>query len=360
MINMTDDKLFLLVKDIFYNEVVVECDNKTLEIDDFRPTLYFKTKSSNNDYMYDKSMKHIEPLLIIDNKEEFDKYLFIYVKKALMFYADNKITHNNLKYIISLVFVNATSYDLSNPIIYLRHRINMLNNEIKYNSYDKFLEYNVKTEVVKENIVLESPYSFRITLSDDINIYELPRIMFGIDNNIAYVYAIQNKFRKNNDLKKKINRILFKFNKDFTDESDNYFLNGKDVTMSFIASIIYFIKYLNSINISSIKIVPIMPIRYNSHYESNNRRLEAASHMCSEDEYNKYEMELKEKDKLYDDNIFMKIVRTFYRISMQGDVVNINFDPLSLIDGINISIDEDGLFNNELMNEIYNGVCIKK
>lgn len=350
---MIKDNFSELVNKIFYEEIVPECANRTLSIGDFSPTLYFKTQINYDYKLTDKDINP-DPILIINNKEEFDKFLCKYAKIAVDFYANGHITHDNLKYVMSLVFANASDYELSNPIMYLDRRIKMLENNLLFEKQTKFLNYDAKTEIVKANVVLEAPYIFKTTIFNEEDSYMLPNIMFGICDDTAYVYAIQNKFKEKNKLQKKINRLLFKFNDGFKEEEKDELLNGTDVTMSFIASILTFINYLNENNISKIKIMPQMPIRYNSHYESYNRRLSHFKEVYTDEEFIDYKNLHDDINKSYDDNIYMKIIRTFYRMSMQGDVINMNYSLVSLIDGLDININSDGSFNNDLYNEIYN------
>ena len=355
---MEEDKLFIFIKKIFYNEIVPECSNKSLKIKDFSPTLFFKT-SINKNYKI-SSDETVEPILMIDNKDEFDIALYEYTKEAIKFYGNSKITHDNLKYVMSLIFANAGYCDLANPVYYLKHRLNLLRNNIEDDLEITFLGYDSKIEIEKQNIGLEAPFSFKVSIFEDNDYYTLPEIIFGIDDSCAYIYAIQNKFRKTNKLSKKVKRILYKFNSNFNDDTKEEVLNATDVTMSFIASIVIFIKYLNSINIDKIILKTNMPLRYNSHYESYNRRFKHFKEIYSYTDYGNIKYLYDTKNKLYDDNIFMKIVRTFYRISKQGDVIDLDYSSFNINSDINIFINKEGKFNNDLYNDIYLDSNIKK
>ena len=96
-----------------------------------------------------------------------------------------------------------------------------------------------------------------------------------------------------------------------------------------------------------------MPIRYNNHFSSNERRLDYKKKYLSEDEFIKYKEMIDRQNESYKDNIILKLVRTFYRVKEMGDVININYMPFNTSDSINISINKNGSFNNDLCNLIY-------
>ena len=64
--------------------------------------------------------------------------------------------------------------------------------------------------------------------------------------------------------------------------------------------------------------------------------------------------------KYYDDNTILKLIRNFYRLQSQGDVLKINKYPF--MDGsiLSININKNGMFNNEILNELLNNSKIIK
>ena len=56
----------------------------------------------------------------------------------------------------------------------------------------------------------------------------------------------------------------------------------------------------------------------------------------------------------------MKLIRNFYRLQTQGDVLKINKYPF--MDGsiLSININKNGMFNNEILNELLNNSKIIK
>lgn len=190
--------------------------------------------------------------------------------------------------------------------------------------------------------------------------FALPNIIFGINNDTAYVYAIQNKFLESNSLGKKINRLLFKINENFTDNTDSEIFNSRDVSMSFVAIVIIFISYLKQQDIKKIVVPVNLPIRYNSHYESCKRRLNYFSKIYTDEEFFSYKDKLKKQNEAYNDNTIMKLVRTFNRVSDAGDVLKVINYPFVTGSKMCLSVNKEGFFYNDFCNEIYGNDTRKK
>ena len=340
-----------LIENVFYNEIIPECKNGNLKLRDFSPAIKFDTIIENNK----QELDYKNPILVINDKKRFNAYLTSYVKKAIMFYYNGNFTKDNIKAVLAYAFINATSTELSNPILYLNRRINFFDYELdNYYKEDNFNSYKVFFEVNKTIPLLEAPYVFKTRITDGNDEYFLPQLYFGIDNDTAYVYAIQNKNKNSDDkLRKKINRMLFKFNNKYVDDNDSALFNGKDVTMSFIATIIFFLRFLKESSINKLKVVIGMPIRYNSHYEAYERRLKYHISKMSKEEYEAYKNSLDISNKAYDDNVNMKLIRNFYRVSQMGDVLKITDLPLQIDSTLSAYVNNDGTFKNDLCNLIY-------
>lgn len=344
-----NEKLYNIINNILYEEIIPECSQDKLIIGDIKPAIYFAVNiegrriNSNDNY----------PCLVINDKNTFNKYLYNYVVEALKFYYDNNYTHDNIKSLISYLIANLTDLELSNPIPAIISRTNMLKNDLTSSAKTIFLDYDCTINVSKIKPFLEAPYSFDTIIKNNDEEFMLPSIIFGIDKDKCLIYAIQNKNNMNNNLKKKLNRLFYKFNDKVEDTFDSEHFNITDVTMSFIASIIMFINYLNEQEIKNIDVKLNMPIRYNNHFSSNERRLDYKKKYLSEDEFIKYKEMIDRQNESYKDNIILKLVRTFYRVKEMGDVININYMPFNISDSINISINKNGSFNNDLCNLIY-------
>lgn len=351
-----------MIEKIFYDEIIKECSGKTLVIGDFKPTIFFDVKILEDEIDTTKKDEiNPKPILYIKNKKHFFKALEEYISLAIAFYYNGVVSHDNVKSLMVYVFSNATWDDLNNPVKFLELRKSFLTNSINPSNVKRsVIGYDGTIIIDKLSPILEAPYSFKVVIQDGEHKYEFPNIIYGIDNGSVYVYAMQNKFLHNNSLKKKINRLLFRINEGFIDDSISDVFNSKDVSMSFVASLIIFIDYLKKISISKIVVPVNLPIRYNSHYESYNRRINYYSKKYTDDEFVAYKAELEKKNKAYDDNVIMKLIRTFNRISVQGDVLKINNYPFTCGSELSLSINYDGNFYNQFCNELFNGFSKSK
>lgn len=349
-----------LIKDIFLEEIVPECALNTLSIANYKPALSFNTKIKEINKIYGDLNNHNKPVLIIDNINSFLMEFVKYVKNAIYFYFDGLFSYVNIKTVSSLIFANMSINDLMDPISFFKCQTNFIKwspvNDFSLN----FLGYEANI-IIKKNVpLLESPYSFGIQIRDKENVFYLPSILFGISDNEAFVYAIQNKDKSNSTLKKKINRMLYKINAGYVkNEVESEKLNTLDVTMSFIAIVTIFIKYLKEIGIKNLNVPVFMPIRYNAHMESCKRRIEYyKSILPKEDFLIKYENLMASEEK-YKENVTFKLYRTFKRVLNQGNVLKPLFMTEQVKNGLKFEITE-GDFYNELICQIYENVCMKK
>lgn len=347
-----------MIEKIFYEEIIPECSSNTLTIGELKPTIFFdvKIKEDNIDTCC-LDVINPKPVLVINDKTAFFKELEKYVSKGISFYYNGDNSHDNVKSLIAYVLANASTQDLDNPVSYLQLRTSFLdtNNEITdYNLKNDVLGYDGEIKINKLKPFLEAPYSFSFELKDEENKYFFPNIIFGINNDTAYVYAIQNKFLENNPLRKKINRMLFKIGAGFKDDEDSDVFNARDVSMPFVAVLIIFTNYLIKVGIEKISVKVNLPIRYNSHYESYKRRINYAVNQYCDDEFIKYKDKLEKENKAYDDNSIMKLIRTFYRVVMQGDVLKIDRYPFIHGSEFVLFINKEGSFYNDFCNELFN------
>lgn len=341
------------INSIFYDEIVPECAYGKLDIDGVNPAIAFNTNIEGN-LISNPQEKEYLPCLSIKDVNTFNIYLQDYVKEAIRFYYDNDFSHDNIKSVISYLIANLTDIELSDSIKAIITRTNMLREKVEEDTVNtSFLGYDCEIEIKKLKPFLETPYSYNIKIKDKEEQYDLPSIMFAIENDTCYIYAIQNKKTSDTKLRKKLNRVFYKFNSNVQDKFDSENFNITDVTMSFMASSLVFLNYLNSIGISSINVKVNMPIRYNNHFSSNNRRLEYQKKTLSEEKYKEYETKIEKQNESYKENIVLKFMRTFYRLKEQGDVLQINGMPFAVSDSMQMTMNKEGSFTNDLCNAIY-------
>ncbi len=230
-------------------------------------------------YLNDK----VDETLTINNLELFNKLLIEYTTKMIDIISNTNLINIDYVYyngnkkfmidfIISNIWNNVTDTDLNNPVEYLKARINFLDDPL-HDSESKiiylkdlyFLENSdIEYEINLNNPILETPYSFKPSIVRNKaigEIFELPRVFYGISDGVCYIYAVQrdNKIKENN-YTKKINRLLYKVNKSIKDDYD--LDNIKDVTPSALVSLTLFMRILKENNIRDVKVIDYMPIRY--------------------------------------------------------------------------------------------------
>lgn len=348
-------ELYELMENILYNEIIPECKLGNLMIGDINPAISFTANIEGK-----KDIDSTLPCLVINDTKIFNKYMYDYVLESIKFYYDGLYSHDNIKSVISYLIANLTDIELSNPIGAIISRTNMLKENISKNINTSFLDYDCCVSITKLAPYLETPYSFNAKVIDEDDTFNLPSIMFGIDGDKCIIYAMQNKDNSNNKLKKKLNRLFYKFNDKVEDSFDSDNFNISDITMSFVASIIMFINYLNENNINKIEVKVNAPIRYNNHFEANERRLRYKEKVLSDSEYQEYKKMIERQNEAYKDNITLKLLRTFYRVCSYGDVLNVNTMPFSVSDSMKLTINDEGIFNNDLCNMIYKSKLDKK
>lgn len=347
--------------DIFYNEIINEA--ATGRIDCFGMyNVIFNTNINEDNIMINTTNTNsnlIIPTLTINDKELFNKLLVEYTLKAENFYDKSnffeEITDNDKlikKTIMTLLWSNATYEDFNDPINFLRKRINFFEPvlESKYLGYSDKLNSDISIEVIKNKIFHETPYGIKMTLTNGSSTYNLPVIYYGISNDEAYVYAIQkekNSTNINNDFCKKINRIMYLVDKglDVKNETfENYDIgNIKDVTSSFVLTANIFCGLLNNESISSINVPSILIERWNS----------------KEIYYGRKNIIQNDHD-LIQSNLSEKFLRTFIRLAYHHSNISIKKYPYEQDSYMKLCVENNGICNNELLEETYNLALTKK
>lgn len=304
----------------------------------------------------------------IKDKLLFDELLITYVDKALKFYDNYNFNKDAMaegiskeKIIMTLLWSNATWEDYSDPCNFLRKRINFFECE-KFNDFlDKsvvlgrselLFNSNVSCKICKCRIENETPDSLEFVLSKDIDgnleMYKFPKIYFGIDNDVVYLYAIQNI--KNKDVNrsfyyKKINRLMYKVNEGLdinNDNVDNYGVgNLKDVTPSFLIASNIALGLFKKFGYFKVCVPSVLITRWNSKKIANDFKKEHGVMIkeLDQDEIQK--------------NLTDKFIRTFLRLSYHhSGIKNLNYvseDSSSLL----LNISSFDKCDNELLAETY-------
>ncbi len=357
------------MKDIFY-EVIKEASTSTITIDDEKWNIGFNTIIYNNgkeklEYYNDNNLS----TLVIKNEPEFFKLLEEYINKEIDLNRKNinflhNTKENQIKSLISYLFVNASPMDFANPLEYIKRRILFLEDktldEKRYislkNTFNKAgNSIYLKIDNIKQDIRMETPYRLDFTLidlNDNDLCFKLPSISYGIseENNekVCYIYSIQNQkedtTEKNITKNKKISRMLYQINNDNIEE------DVKDVSVSAVLSLSILITLLKRKNIGKMKAILYLPVRYLS-------RDISANNQTNEE---KKELLLQRND-LIQTNITDKFLRTIRRVSSQYEGINIK--DLSSVENGYIEldlIDPKYRTNNPMLKSVTNNILGRK
>lgn len=204
-------------------------------------------------------------------------------------YGEQKSARQLLIQILRRIWLRMGVDDISNVNLFLNKQLQFVKNRIfdSYKSEKKvssFFDYDVSAICTVNRTWDESTRSMRFKIHNNDSNYELPKILFDIDNdNVCYIYGIQNDIYENKD--KKIERLLYKLNKGI-DESNQH--------PSRVYAIIQFINLLKQHGITKVKIPGLQVLSYRYHeLLSKNSKKEYAK-ICkelSENENNKYLLE---------------------------------------------------------------------
>jgi len=290
------------------------------------------------------------PTLIVNNKEEFFETLKLIINKYLNFYDFNRAfkqfgEEEIIKSIIIALFSNARYVDYENPIDFMNKYMDFfdeytINNTI---SIPVLGDSQIKTNTKKDIFGYETPYYYESYIEKDNNRYYLPNINYGISDNICYIYAIQNKYKnEENDYTKKIKRLLNKVNANVINDTD---YNEKETILgvppSFVLALSIFLKELNNRGINNIEVITFLPDRY---FEKK------ATEEFDED--------------LIQKNLTERMILLFYRIKHHINDIEIDY-PIangispSKMTGENLIIklnEKIECHNNPLLEELFNQI----
>lgn len=366
------------------DEIIAEANFGKISIDGDDFQVAFNTVIyENNKQIFNNLKDNNFPSLVIKNKNIFlqksMEYINLFIEKGRRTPSFSKdINYNKMKLIMSYIFANATTEDFLNPIQLLEKHINYLkdetfsyfNDEFKTESLTYFNNSTIQIKNSVQSVFMETPnkieLSFHQTINDQDVHYNLPSISYGITEEngekVCYIYTLlQPKSKEQpNELQqtyeKKISREMYKLNSGISNlesdeyksfiqkENDYYPENISDVSPSAIISLVIFISLLEKENITRIKAVPYLPIRFLSRDLSLN-----------EIETKEKIDEMNQRNQLIQRNITDKFIRTFRRVSFHFPKLNIQYFPYEVSEFMEISLSNfDNHFNNPILEDIYN------
>lgn len=313
--------------------------------------------------------------LRIRDKNNFTDLLYEYVVKHFE-YRKNDFNFESIKECITLLFGNLTYSDLESPEAFITKYMSFYDSPVireKIIYENCLLNSDLYIENVLHKKTYETPYcfisKFKSKIDDEEVDYKLPIISYGIENDTCYIYTVQGYKKEDLSLNqekyhKKINRSLYKLNDKITESkeyeeyknntSEYYPENISDVSMPFILALTIFLKELELINCNKIKIVPLLPVRYNSKKISNDKKISYYSmkNNMSEEEIQILKDKYESEHLRIQSNVTEKFIRCFYRLAYHFNNIDIKSTPYIEDEYMNIQLSSFQSSNNEILNNI--------
>jgi polyhydroxyalkanoate synthesis regulator phasin len=310
------------------------------------------------------------PTLEINNLEEFNKSLIAYYEIAKEFYKDSIDPDIDFdKSILTLLWNNATEEDFKNPVFYINKYMSFIKNKLDIDSsfksigFSEILDSNIEISLKKEPIYEETPYGLYVRcLKDNIPNY-FPVCRFGISDNKAYIYAVQQVSKKapseeEKQYEKKIHRKLFKVNENFEKEEEiDNITNPENLTginPSALISLTVLLSILEKNNIKEIIMPSFLPVRYNAKRIKNtiikNNMIKKGK---LTEEINSLLNDLNKEQDNIQRNISDKSLRNIRRLEYYFNNINVTSYPMELDTSAHINLSEYEYCNNPLLQEIY-------
>ncbi len=366
------------MKEIFIELIKEACNGKVI-VDNEEWPYSFNTIIEDKEFLENENnnatlvIKDLDKL--IQKLEEYINLELLLERKTLKIYSGKE--QDRIKWLISNLIANMTTEDFLNPVLYIDKYIAFLKDKT-FDYLDDGITVNLpklkdsELEIKREqnNTSMETPNRITLTLKkkdDHFTTFKLPSIYYAIreENNekVCYIYSVMNKDNKNpteSELKfqKQINRLLYKLNDgveesqdyyDYKEEKTDYYpeSNITDITHSFLFSLNIFMSLLQKENIKTVKVVPYLPVRYNS-------RTLAASNSDKKEE-------LEARNDMIQTNATNKLIRTFRRLSSQNDSVKVTLLPYEVDEFLTIHLTSrnkelDNMLLEESNDVINNGI----
>lgn len=215
--------------------------------------------------------RYYKPIITIPDLEYFRILLTEYVKSINEFKKKNNLKleeHQELSYVLNIMLFNMTSSDAEDLNKFLETRIAFL----KDNSFSEYIEpkkifdfentsFYAQREV--EDFGLETPFIMTFFMKIDNEVFQMPLIRYGIDNDgTCYIYAVQIGRKRtcdttNQNYKKTVNKV------------NQGVKNNRDISPSFVLILAMFLKMLNDNKINKIVIPDYLFNRYKKYYHAN-------------------------------------------------------------------------------------------
>ena len=333
-------KMVILVINEIFEEIKKEARTGIVKLKDEDGEFPLRTAFNVVDDIIYKNI----PNIYIRDKERFNNVLIQYVSSVLDFYSLEP-TRDSVKKIIAYSFSNITETDMYCFENYLNKYIKFYNTKFNIIAGEKETSLGtILYKVEKQSIMQETPYCFKSHLEKNNSRYSLPRISFGINDDICEIYAIQNKdsiINTDPNYNKEVKEAFRTINSGIS--------KYRNVTPSFVITLILFLSFLKQNDIHKIKVVTPLPIRQANRSEVqkikiNDYLMKGTLDKMSVDTIKK---SFEQKLSMDEYNSTVKFVNCFNRLKLHFEnLFYVNINNQMIIDILNLSTD------NQLLREI--------
>lgn len=215
--------------------------------------------------------RYYKPIIKIPNLNCFTNLLTEYIESINEFNKRNNIKlkeYQDLSYIFNIMLFNMTSSDADDLNKFIETRISFFNdnNLEQFVKPNKIFEYdNISFYAQRkiEDFGLETPYIMTFSMVVAGELYNLPIIRYGINNDgVCFIYAVQiGRGQICN-----INNINYK---SAVNQVNQGVKEHRDISPSFVLILAIFLKILSNNNINKIVIPDFLFNRYKKYYRAN-------------------------------------------------------------------------------------------
>lgn len=198
------------------------------------------------------------PTIHVKDSFTFFKYLTDITKAFMKLYGRTTSPRNYAIQIMRRIWLRMGITDFENVELFLKRQLEFLNNRRldteEEQKIDTFHDYDVFMETFVNRTWDESTRRMIFTIKNDTETYELPHILYDIDDSDnCYIYGIQSS---QSEKSKHIERKLYKLNKG---------IDNPNVHPSKVFALILFIKQLEKHGISKITVPGMQVLSYRYH-----------------------------------------------------------------------------------------------
>ena len=223
----------------------------------FKEQDYWSPDINQDDIEFLKNSMDDVLTIEVNDAYKFFNYLKDIVNESIKLYHEyneKKFARNYAMYLLKHIWLRMGIEDFSNVNNFLDKQLQFVKNRKLDTKEKEYVTDNVIKQTIVNNVYDETTRSMVFTINEDDKTYELPHILYDIDDsNICYIYAVQSS-KGNKD--KKIERKLYKLNKGII---------NPNIHPSKVYSIILFINELKKNDITKIRVPSMQVLSYDYH-----------------------------------------------------------------------------------------------